>query len=77
MQGKQDRSLTLANMIFKIKHIKGKDNKVADALSRNEITSSIASISSYKTKLDDKLEEGIKLDTEYQNLREKSNSKCI
>ena len=31
----------------------------------------IATISSYKTNMDDKLEEGIKLDTEYQNLREK------
>ena len=56
---------------FEIKHIKGKKNKVVDALSRNAIYNFIASISSYKTKLEDKLEEGIKLDIEYQNLREK------
>ena len=31
----------------------------------------IAAIRSYKTKLDDKLDEGIKKDKEYQNLREK------
>ena len=42
---------------FEIKHIKGKENKVADALTRNAITSFIVSISSYKTELDDKLEE--------------------
>ena len=32
---------------------------------------SIAAISSYKTELDHKLEEGIEMDKEYQNLREK------
>ena len=32
----------------------------------------IDSINNYKTKLDDKLEEGIKMDKEYQNLREKA-----
>ena len=31
----------------------------------------IASISSYKTELDDKLEEGIKIDKKYQNIKEK------
>ena len=44
---------------------------MVDALIINEITSFIATISSYKTKLDDKLEEGINLDIEYQNLKEK------
>ena len=48
---------------FEIKHIKGKENKVFDALRRNAVTSFVASISSYKTELEDKLEEGIKLDT--------------
>ena len=56
---------------FEVKHIKGKENKVVDALSRNAITNFIASISSYKIELDDKLEEGLKLDQEYHNLREK------
>ena len=61
----------LSECHFEIKHIKGKENKVANALRRNAITSFIVAISSYKTKLDDKLEERIKLDKEYQNLREK------
>ena len=52
----------LSEYDFEIKHIKGKENKVVDALSENPITSFIATISSYKTELDDKLEEGIKLD---------------
>ena len=52
----------LSKYHFEIKHIKGKENKVVDALSRNEITSFVASISNYKTDLEDKLEEGIKLD---------------
>ena len=41
---------------------------VVDALSRNARMNFIVSISSYKTELDDKLEEGIKMDKEYQNL---------
>ena len=61
----------LSEYDFDIKHIKGKENKVADALSRNARMNFIAAISSYKTKLDAKLEEGIKMDKEYQNLRER------
>ena len=47
----------LSEYDFEIKHIKGKENKVVDALSRNAITSFIIAISRYKTKLEDKLEE--------------------
>ena len=61
----------LSEYDFEIKHIKGNKNKVADALSRNAVTNFVASISSYKTELEDKLEEGIKLDIEYQSLKEK------
>ena len=56
---------------FEIKHIKRKETKMDDALSRNAITDFIAAISCYKEELDDKLEEGIKMDKKYQNLREK------
>ena len=56
---------------FEIKHIKGKENKVADALSRNVVTSFVVSISNYKTNLEDKLTKGIRQDHEYQNLKEK------
>ena len=61
----------LSEYDFEIKHIKGKENKVADALSKNVVTSFVVAISSYKTDLEDKLEEGIKHDQEYQNLKEK------
>ena len=44
---------------------------MVDALRKNARLNFIVTISSYKTKLDDKLEEGIKMDNEYQNLREK------
>ena len=72
MNARQARWLAfLSEYDFEIKHIKRKENKVADALSRNVVTSFVASISSYKTELDDKMEEEIKLNTEYQNLREK------
>ena len=46
---------------FEIKHIKGKENKVVDALSRNVVTSFVATIRSYKPDIEDKLEERIKL----------------
>ena len=61
----------LSEYDFEIKHIKGKENKVANALSINARMNFTTAISSYKKKLDDKLEEGIKMDKEYQNLREK------
>ena len=61
----------LSEYDFEIKHIKGKENKVVDALRRNGRMNFIDSISSYKIELDDKLEERIKMDKEYQNLREK------
>ena len=54
---------------FEIKHIKGKENKVVDSLRRNAVTSFVAAIINYKTDLEDKLEEGIKQDLEYQNLK--------
>ena len=54
---------------FEIKHIKGKENKVVDALRRNVVTSFVATISSYKTDLEDKLTKGLRQDLEYQNLK--------
>ena len=61
----------LSEYDFEIKYIKGKENKVVDSLRRNAVTSFVASISSYKTNLEDKLEEGIKMDPKYQSLKEK------
>ena len=53
----------LSKYDFEIKHIKGKENKVVDALGINVVTSFLAAINNYKTEIEDKLEEGIKLDT--------------
>ena len=57
----------LSKYDFEIKHIKGKENKVVDALSRNAVRIFVAAISSYKTELEDKLEEGIKVGIKYQS----------
>ena len=68
LNARKSRWLTfLREYDFEINHIKGKENKVVDALIRNVVTSFVASISSYKTDLEYKLEEGIKQDPEYQN----------
>ena len=42
---------------FKIRHIKRKENKVIDALSRNARLNFVATISTYKTYLEEHLEE--------------------
>ena len=47
----------LSEYDFEIRHIKGKENKVVDALSRKAVTRFVVAISSYKTELEDKLEE--------------------
>ena len=60
----------LSEYDFEIKHIERNENKVAISLRRNAVMSLVAAISSYKTDLEDKLEEGIKRDPEYQNLKE-------
>ena len=72
MNARQARWLAfLSEYDFEIKHIKGKENKVVDALRKYAVTSFVAAITSYKTELEDKLKEGIKLDTKYQSLKEK------
>ena len=52
----------LSEYDFEIQHIKGKENKVADSLSRNVRLNFMAAISTYKIDLEDQLEEGVKLD---------------
>ena len=46
---------------------------MADALIRNVVTSYVATISTYKTDLEDKLKEGTRKDLEYHKLLEKIN----
>ena len=61
----------LSEYDFEIQHIKGKENKVADALSKNAKLNFIASISTYKTCLEEQLEAGIEQDENYQKLQAK------
>ena len=78
MNARQARWLDfLSEYDFQIKHIKGKEKKVVDALSKNANLNFIFIVTSYKTELDDKFEHGVKMDKDYQNLREKMNSKRI
>ena len=61
----------LSEYDFKIQHIKGKENKVADALSRNAKLNFRAAISTYTTELEEQLEVGIEQDENYQKLQAK------
>ena len=54
---------------FEIQHIKGKKNKVADALSRNAKLKFTAVISTYASDLIEQLKEGVKQDENYQKLQ--------
>ena len=54
---------------FQIKHIKGKKNKVVDALSRNARLNFAATISTYASNLNEQLNEGVKQDENYQKLQ--------
>ena len=62
---------------FEIQHIKGKENKVADALSRNARLNFAATISTYTLDLDEQLKAGIKQDKIYQNLQAKTKENPI
>ena len=67
----------LSEYDFKIQHIKGKENKVADALSRNARLNFTAVISTYTTDLDEQLKAGIEQDEIYQNLQAKTKENLI
>jgi hypothetical protein len=53
---------------FDIRYIKGKDNKVADALSRKVHELHATTISRYKTELKDRIMEAASTDLQYKNL---------
>ena len=61
----------LSEYNFEIQHIKGKENKVDDALSRNVRLNFMAAINTYKTDLEYQLKEGVKVDENYQKLQAK------
>ena len=62
----------LSEYDFEIQHIKGKENKVGDALSRNARLNFAAVISTYTIDLDEHIKEGIEQDEIYQNLQAKT-----
>jgi hypothetical protein len=53
---------------FDIRHIKGKDNKVVDALSRKVHELHATTISMYKIELKDRIMEAASADLQYRNL---------
>ena len=62
----------LSEYDFEIKHIKGKENKVADALSRNAKLNFTIVISTYTTDLEEQLKAGLEQDEIYQQLQAKA-----
>jgi hypothetical protein len=60
----------LSEYDFEIKHIKGKENKVADALNKRAHEVHIASISMYETYLKDKIVATTNLDQNYLKIKE-------
>ena len=60
----------LSEYDFEIQHIKGKENKVVDALSRNARLNFATTISNYVSDLDEKIK-GVKQDEIYQKLQAK------
>ena len=62
----------LSEYDFEIQHIKGKQNKVVDALSRNARLNFAAAINTYTTDLDEQLKAGIEQDEIYQSLQVKT-----
>src|SRR5882757_5470830 len=62
---------------YEIQHIKGKENKVANASSRNGRLNFTASISTYKTDLEEHLEAEIEQDENYRKLQAKGKENLI
>ena len=62
----------LSEYDFEIQHIKGKENKVVDAISRNARLDFTAVISTYTTDLDEQLKAGVEQDEIYQDLQAKT-----
>ena len=65
---------SLSEYDFEIKHIKEKENKVVDALSMNVVKSFVASISSYKTDLEDKFKRRNKAEPRILEFKRKDSS---
>ena len=75
---RQARWLTfLSEYDFEIQNIIGKENKVADALSRNAKLNFTAAISTYTTDLEEQLKAGIEQDGNYLKLQAKAKDNPI
>ena len=59
----------LSEYEFKIQHIKGKENKVADALSKNAKLNFTTAISAYASDLNEQVKEGVKQDEIIRNCK--------
>ena len=78
MNARQARWIAfLSEYDFEIQHIKGKENKVVDALSRNAKLNFTTAIGTYKTDLEEQLEDGIEQNENYQKLQAKVRENLI
>ena len=59
----------LSEYDFEIQHIKGKENKVANTLSRNTKLNFTTAINTYVSHLNEQVKEGVKQDEIYQKLQ--------
>jgi hypothetical protein len=74
LNARQARWLSfLSEYDFKINHIKGKENKVVDALSRHANLVYMTASSSYETDLEDKIRTTAEKDEKYKNFKMKNN----
>jgi hypothetical protein len=72
LNARQSRCLEfLCEYDFDIKHIKGKENKVVDALNRRVHEMHATTISMYQSDLKHRITEAAKLDLQYKELVEK------
>ena len=62
----------LSEYDFEIQHIKGKENKIVDALSRNARLNFAVVINTYTTDLEEQLKAGLEQDEIYQKLQVKA-----
>ena len=67
----------LSEYDFEIQHIKGKENKVVDALSRNAKLNFIATINTYTKDLEEQLKAGLEQDENYLKLQAKAKENPI
>jgi hypothetical protein len=58
----------LSEFDFKIKHIKGKENKVVDALSRSMKTIHLAAVSTCETNIKERVKNAQETDTFFQTV---------